>query len=108
MLKLYFSKYLFSKGKTTNNLSKYKANCLARFLLHAHTVGATICTILPLKPLSFILDQLFELVEEFYLTRIYGKFDCDKKIDLKKIEDAMILKEKINEDKTCHFEIWKR
>ena len=46
-----------------------------------------------------IIDQLFELVEEFYLTRIYGKFDCDKKIDLKKIEDAMTLEEKIINDK---------
>jgi len=55
-----------------------------------------------------IIDQLFELVEEFYLTRIYGEFDCDKKIDLTKIEDAMILEEKIINDKTCHFEIWKR
>ena len=55
-----------------------------------------------------IMDQLFELVEEFYLTRIYGKFDCDKKIDLKKIEEAMTLEEKIINDNTCHFEIWKR
>ena len=55
-----------------------------------------------------IIDQLFELVEEFYLTRIYGKFDCDKKIDLTKIEDAMILEKKIINDKICHFEIWKR
>ena len=55
-----------------------------------------------------IIDQLFELVEEFYLTRIYGEFDCDKKIDLKKIEDAMTLEEKIIDDKTCPFEIWKR
>ena len=55
-----------------------------------------------------ILNQLFELVEEFYLTRIYGKFDCDKKIDLKKIEDSMTLEKKIINNKTCHFEIWKR
>jgi dihydrofolate reductase len=55
-----------------------------------------------------IIDQLFELIEEFYLTRIYGEFDCDKTLDLKKIEDAMTLKEKIINDKTCHFEIWKR
>ena len=55
-----------------------------------------------------IIDQLFELVEEFYLTRIYGKFDCDKKIDLTIIEDAMTLEKKIINDKTCHFEIWKR
>jgi len=55
-----------------------------------------------------IIDQLFELIEEFYLTRIYGEFDCDKTLDLKKIEDAMTLEEKIIKDKTCHFEIWKR
>jgi dihydrofolate reductase len=55
-----------------------------------------------------IIDQLFELVEEFYLTRIYGKFDCDKKINLKKIEEAMTLEEKIVNDEICHFEIWKR
>ena len=55
-----------------------------------------------------ILDQLFELVEEFYLTRVYGNFHCDKKIDLQKIENEMILNKKIEVDKTCHFEIWKR
>ena len=55
-----------------------------------------------------ILNQLFELVEEFYLTRIYGMFECDKKIDIKKIEDVMTLEKKIFLDKTCHFEIWKK
>ena len=55
-----------------------------------------------------ILNQLFELVEEFYLTRVYGKFDCDKKIDLRKIENEMTLEKKIINDKKCHFEIWKR
>jgi len=55
-----------------------------------------------------ILNQLFELVEEFYLTRIYGTFDCDKKIDLTKVEDEMNLEKKIINNKTCHFEIWKR
>ena len=55
-----------------------------------------------------ILDQLFELIEEFFLTRIYGNFECDKSIDLKKIKKSMALKEKIENDKTCHFEIWKR
>ena len=55
-----------------------------------------------------IINQLFELVEEFYLTRIYGSFDCDKKINLKKIENEMTLNKKINVDNTCHFEIWQR
>ena len=55
-----------------------------------------------------ILDQLFELIEEFYLTRIYGNFQCDKSIDFEKIKKSMIIKEKIENDETCHFEIWKR
>ena len=55
-----------------------------------------------------ILNQLFDLIEVFYLTRIYGKFNCDKKIDTKRIEKEMQLEKKIVADKTCHFEIWKR
>ena len=31
-----------------------------------------------------------------------------KFIDLQKIENEMILNKKIEVDKTCHFEIWKR
>ena len=55
-----------------------------------------------------ILDQLLELIEEFYLTRIYGNFECDKGIDFEKVEQSMTIKEKIENDETCHFEIWKR
>ena len=55
-----------------------------------------------------ILNQLFELVEEFYLTRIYGNFDCDKNIDLQKIQESMRMIKKIKNDNTCHFEIWKK
>ncbi len=55
-----------------------------------------------------ILNQLFEIVEEFYLTKIYGDFKCDKNIDLKKIEKSMKMIKKIENDKTCHFEIWKK
>jgi dihydrofolate reductase len=55
-----------------------------------------------------ILNQLFNLVEEFYLTRIYGNFDCDNKFDLKKIENSMKLEKKIICDSSCHFEIWKK
>ena len=57
---------------------------------------------------SEILNQLFELVEEFYLTRIYGDFDCDKKIDLNMINRIMKMVKRIDNDETCHFEIWKR
>ncbi|SVB71900.1 uncharacterized protein METZ01_LOCUS224754 [marine metagenome] len=55
-----------------------------------------------------ILNQLFEIIEEFYLTRIYGDFKCDKYIDLQKIQESMSMIEKIENDETCHFEIWRR
>ena len=55
-----------------------------------------------------IINQLFNLIEEFYLTRIYGNFNCDTKIDIKNLEKKMNLYKKIENDNTCHFEIWKR
>ena len=55
-----------------------------------------------------IVEQFFDLIDIFYLTRVYGKFDCDKKLDLSIIEDSMFLKKKILNDETCHFEIWKK
>ena len=55
-----------------------------------------------------IVNQLFNLVEEFYLTRIYGNYNCDTKLDIKNIETKMTLYKKIKNDDTCHFEIWKK
>ena len=55
-----------------------------------------------------ILDQLFEIIDEFYLTRIYGNFNCDKFINIEKINNSMKLINKINNDHSCHFEIWKK
>jgi dihydrofolate reductase len=55
-----------------------------------------------------IVEQFIDLIDIFYLTRVYGKFDCDKKLDLSIIKDSMFLKKKILNDKTCHFEIWKK
>ena len=55
-----------------------------------------------------ILNQLFELIEEFYLTRIYGNFECDKYIDLQKIQESMNMIKRIENDKNSHFEIWKK
>ena len=55
-----------------------------------------------------IINQLFELIEEFYLTRIYGNFECDKSIDLQKIQESMKMKKRLENDKNSHFEIWKR
>ena len=55
-----------------------------------------------------IIKQTFDLFKEFYLTRIYGNFECDKFIDIKKISNTMTLIEKIDCDDTCHFEIWRK
>ena len=55
-----------------------------------------------------IVKQTFDLFKEFYLTRIYGNFECDKFIDIKKISNNMSLIEKIDCDETCHFEIWRK
>ena len=57
---------------------------------------------------SDIIRQSFELFKEFYLTRIYGNFGCDKFIDINKIKNSMTLMEKIDCDEKCHFEIWKK
>jgi len=55
-----------------------------------------------------ILNQLFDLIEEFYLTRIYGNFKCDKNINLKKIQESMKMIKRLENDKNSHFEIWKK
>ena len=55
-----------------------------------------------------ILKQVFSLVNEFYLTRIYGNYNCDKFISLVDIHNSMKIEQKIDCDETCHFEIWKK
>ena len=57
---------------------------------------------------SNIVDQLFDFIDTFYLTRIYGRFNCDKKLDINKIQQNMKLDQKIKNNDTCHFEVWKR
>jgi len=57
---------------------------------------------------SQIINNSISIVKEFYLTRIYGNFNCEKFINLEEIEKKMILKNKIECDETCHFEIWKK
>ena len=55
-----------------------------------------------------IIVQTYDLFKEFYLTRIYGNFECDKFIDIRKIANTMNLIKKIDCDDTCHFEIWRK
>ena len=55
-----------------------------------------------------LVNQLFDLIDTFYLTRIYGKYNCDKKLNLQQIKENMKLDKKILSNNTCHFEIWRR
>ena len=57
---------------------------------------------------SEIINTTFEIIQEFYLTRIYGNYDCEKFIDLSLVQNNMKIIKKINGDNSCHFEIWKR
>ena len=57
---------------------------------------------------SEIINLTFDCIEQFYLTRIYGNFNCEKFIDISSIENNMKMIKKINGDSTCHFEIWEK
>ena len=57
---------------------------------------------------SELINILIDSIEEFYLTRIYGNYDCEKYIDINLIEKKMINVKKIDGDNSCHFEIWKK
>ncbi len=57
---------------------------------------------------SEIINLTFSLIEEFYLTRIYGNYNCEKFIDINLIENKMKIIKKIDGDNSCHFEIWKK
>ena len=57
---------------------------------------------------SEIINLTFELIQEFYLTRIYGNYNCEKFINTSLIENNMKIIEKIEGDSSCHFEIWKK
>ena len=55
-----------------------------------------------------IINLTIDLIQEFYLTRIYGNYNCEKFINISLIENKMKMIKKINGDKSCHFEIWKK
>ena len=57
---------------------------------------------------SEIIESTSKLIEQFYLTRIYGNYNCEKFIDISFIENNMKMIKKINGDSTCHFEIWEK
>jgi len=56
-----------------------------------------------------LINQLFDLIDTFYLTRIRGKFNCDKKLDIERIKKNMKLsRTNPSKDNTCFFQIWKK
>ena len=57
---------------------------------------------------SEIIKLTIDIIQEFYLTRIYGNYNCEKFLDISMIKNNMKLTKKIEGDKSCHFEIWKR
>ncbi len=57
---------------------------------------------------SEIINLTFNLIEQFYLTRIYGNYNCEKFIDVSLIENNLNMSKKIDGDSTCHFEIWEK
>jgi len=57
---------------------------------------------------SQIIKLTIDAIQEFYLTRIYGNYNCEKFLDISMITKKMKLTKKIKGDKSCHFEIWKR
>ena len=57
---------------------------------------------------SEIIKLTFNLIEQFYLTRIYGNYNCEKFIDVSLIENNLNMIKKIDGDSTCHFEIWEK
>ena len=57
---------------------------------------------------SEIINLTFKSIEQFYLTRIYGNYNCEKFIDVSLIENNLNMIKKIDGDSTCHFEIWEK
>tara|TARA_Y100000768_G_C23927063_1_gene658081 strand:- start:731 stop:1219 length:489 start_codon:yes stop_codon:yes gene_type:complete len=56
---------------------------------------------------SEIIRSTINIIEEFYLTRIYGNYKCEKFINISLIEEKFKMIKKIKGDETCHFEIWR-
>ena len=57
---------------------------------------------------SELINLTIDLIQEFYLTRIYGNYNCEKFINISLIENKMKMIKKIAGDNSCHFEIWKK
>lgn len=52
-----------------------------------------------------IIDQCWDIIDEVYLTRIPGNYNCDTSIDLSKLDKMFLISEDIDEDIT--FQVYK-
>ncbi len=55
-----------------------------------------------------IINLTINIIQEFYLTRIYGNYECEKFLEIDLVQENMKMIKKIDGDKSCHFEIWTR
>ena len=54
-----------------------------------------------------LINQVFDLIDTFFITHIRGKFNCDKKLDLDKIKNNMkVFRSKPSLDNSCVFRVW--
>ncbi len=84
----------YLKGELTKEIKKFKSEFIDKDIF---IIGG-----------PNIISQSISILKEFYLTRIYGNYHCDKFINLNDISKHMSLYKKIDCDDTCHFEIWKK
>ncbi len=58
---------------------------------------------------SNLIEQAFDIIDVFFITRIRGTFNCDKKLNMDKINKNMnIYKSNPSIDNTCYFQVWKK
>ncbi len=55
-----------------------------------------------------VINLTINVIQQFYLTRIYGNYNCEKFLNIEHIKSIMKMTKKINGDNTCHFEVWER
>lgn len=53
-----------------------------------------------------LINQCWSIIDEFYITRIPGSYNCDTSIDLSLLDDLFLISEDVYDDIT--FQIYKR
>lgn len=53
-----------------------------------------------------LINQCWHVIDEFYITRISGNYNCDTSIDLSLLDDLFLISEDVYDDAT--FQVYKR